>query len=74
MRIHMSSGTTGNPVLNPYTRADIDQWASVMARCYVAAGDGASDVIQQLSRRTGHDIRFEVVDDRYRQAGEQTDD
>ena len=46
VRIHMSSGTTGNPVLNPYTRADIDQWASVMARCYVAAGVGARDVIQ----------------------------
>ena len=46
VRIHMSSGTTGNPVLNPYTRADIDQWASVMARCYVAAGVGAQDVIQ----------------------------
>ena len=46
VRIHMSSGTTGNPVLNPYTRADIDQWASVMARCYVAAGVGGSDVIQ----------------------------
>ena len=46
VRIHMSSGTTGNPVLNPYTRADIDQWASVMARCYAAAGVGARDVIQ----------------------------
>jgi phenylacetate-CoA ligase len=33
-------------VVNPYTRADIDQWASVMARCYVAAGVGARDVIQ----------------------------
>ena len=25
VRIHMSSGTTGNPVVNPYTRADIDR-------------------------------------------------
>src|SRR2546426_4655440 len=46
VRIHMSSGTTGNPVVNPYTRADIDQWASVMARCFAAAGVGARDVIQ----------------------------
>jgi len=46
LRIHMSSGTTGNPVLNPYTRGDVEQWAAVMARCYVAAGVGAQDVIQ----------------------------
>src|SRR5262249_36806106 len=45
-RIHMASGTTGNPVVNPYTRGDIDQWASVMARCYTAAGVGAGDVVQ----------------------------
>lgn len=45
-RIHMSSGTTGNPVLNPYTEADIRQWGEVMARCYVAAGVTAGDVIQ----------------------------
>ena len=46
LRIHMSSGTTGNPVVVPYTRADLDQWATVMARCYAAAGVGAGDVIQ----------------------------
>jgi phenylacetate-CoA ligase len=46
LRIHMSSGTTGNPVVNPYTRADLDQWATVMARCYAAAGVGVGDVIQ----------------------------
>ena len=45
-RIHMSSGTTGNPILNPYTAADVAQWGEVMARCYVAAGVGPSDVIQ----------------------------
>ncbi len=45
-RVHMSSGTTGNPILNPYTAADIVQWGEVMARCYVAAGVGAGDVIQ----------------------------
>jgi phenylacetate-CoA ligase len=46
LRVHMSSGTTGNPIVNPYTRADIAQWAEVMARCYGAAGVGAGDVIQ----------------------------
>lgn len=46
LRVHMSSGTTGNPILNPYTRGDIAQWAEVMARCYRAAGVTAGDVIQ----------------------------
>ncbi|MEK7715508.1 MAG: phenylacetate--CoA ligase family protein, partial [candidate division NC10 bacterium] len=45
-RIHMSSGTTGNPILNPYTEGDVRQWGEVMARCYVAAGVTARDVIQ----------------------------
>ena len=45
-RVHMSSGTTGNPILNPSTAADIAQWGEVMARCYVAAGVTPSDVIQ----------------------------
>src|SRR5688500_5887475 len=45
-RLPMSSGTTGNPVLNPYTAADVAQWGEVMARCYVAAGVGHDDVIQ----------------------------
>jgi phenylacetate-CoA ligase len=45
-RVHMSSGTTGNPILNPFTAADIEQWGEVMARCYVAAGVTRDDVIQ----------------------------
>lgn len=45
-RIHMSSGTTGNPILNPYTAADVAQWGEVMARCYAAAGVGPGDIIQ----------------------------
>ena len=45
-RIQMSSGTTGNPILNPYTAADVAQWGEVMARCYAAAGVGRDDVIQ----------------------------
>ncbi|MBI2494578.1 MAG: phenylacetate--CoA ligase [Candidatus Rokubacteria bacterium] len=45
-RLHMSSGTTGNPILNPYTPGDVAQWGEVMARCYVAAGVGKDDVVQ----------------------------
>jgi phenylacetate-coenzyme A ligase PaaK-like adenylate-forming protein len=46
VRVHMSSGTTGNPILNPYTANDVAQWGEVMARCYVAAGVTGADVIQ----------------------------
>jgi phenylacetate-CoA ligase len=46
LRIHMSSGTTGNPILNPYTVSDVAQWGDVMARCYAAAGVTPADIIQ----------------------------
>ncbi|RLD94190.1 MAG: phenylacetate--CoA ligase family protein, partial [Aquificota bacterium] len=46
LRFHMSSGTTGTPIINFYTRNDINQWAEVMARCYSAAGVTHRDVIQ----------------------------
>jgi phenylacetate-CoA ligase len=45
LRIHMSSGTTGAPIVNPYTAADVQQWREVMARSLVAAGVTADDVI-----------------------------
>ena len=45
-RVHMSSGTTGNPILNPYTAGDVEQWGEVMARCYAAAGVTREDVVQ----------------------------
>ena len=45
-RVQMSSGTTGNPILNPYTTADVEQWAEVMARCMTVAGVTRDDVIQ----------------------------
>ena len=44
-RVHLSSGTTGAPIVNPYTAADIRQWAEVMARSLAAAGVTAKDVI-----------------------------
>jgi phenylacetate-CoA ligase len=37
-RIHGSSGTTGKPIVVGYTRADLDMWATVMARSIRAAG------------------------------------
>jgi len=46
MRIHMSSGTTGSPVLQPYTKSDIDQWSTAMARCLYVAGVRENDVMQ----------------------------
>jgi phenylacetate-CoA ligase len=46
MRMHMSSGTTGTPIINPYTPNDIRQWGTMMARCYAAAGVGSRDVVQ----------------------------
>ncbi len=46
LRFHMSSGTTGTPIINLYTRSDIRQWAEIMARCYTAAGVSRKDVIQ----------------------------
>jgi phenylacetate-CoA ligase len=44
--IHMSSGSTGTPVVMPYTPADLDQWAECMARCIYMAGGKAGDVLQ----------------------------
>ena len=38
VRVHASSGTTGRPTVVGYTRADLDTWATVMARSIRAAG------------------------------------
>ncbi|MBR4458399.1 MAG: phenylacetate--CoA ligase [Clostridia bacterium] len=38
VRIHSSSGTTGVPVIIPYTRKDVEDWAIMFARCYEVAG------------------------------------
>ena len=38
VRIHSSSGTTGKPVIIPYTAKDVDDWAVMFARCYETAG------------------------------------
>jgi phenylacetate-CoA ligase len=37
-RLHASSGTHGKPTVVGYTRADLDAWTEVMARCMTTAG------------------------------------
>jgi phenylacetate-CoA ligase len=46
VRIHSSSGTTGKPVIIPYTKKDVDDWAEMFARCYETAGITKKDRIQ----------------------------
>lgn len=46
VRIHSSSGTTGTPVIIPYTARDVDDWATMFARCYETAGITNKDRIQ----------------------------
>jgi len=46
VRIHSSSGTTGTPVIIPYTKKDIEDWAIQFARCYEYAGVTPADRIQ----------------------------
>ncbi len=43
---HMSSGSTGTPVVMAYTNADLQQWAECMARCLAMAGLSAGDAFQ----------------------------
>jgi len=38
VRIHSSSGTTGTPIIIPYTAGDVEDWAIQFARCYELAG------------------------------------
>jgi phenylacetate-CoA ligase len=38
VRIHSSSGTTGTPVIVPYTQKDVNDWALMFRRCYETAG------------------------------------
>ena len=46
VRIHSSSGTTGTPVIIPYTQQDVIDWAVQFARCYEMAGITKEDRIQ----------------------------
>jgi phenylacetate-CoA ligase len=46
VRIHSSSGTTGKPIIAPYTQNDVDMWSEVMARTLATAGMTRDDVMQ----------------------------
>jgi len=46
LRVHSSSGTTGNPTVVGYTREDLDMWADVLARIMYDAGARKNDVVQ----------------------------
>lgn len=46
VRIHASSGTTGNPTVVGYTREDMDNWSEQVARQVVAAGATDETVVQ----------------------------
>jgi len=48
VRLHASSGTTGTPTTIYFSRDDIKQWASYMARCIFAAGCTKNDVFQNM--------------------------
>ncbi len=44
IRIHASSGTTGNPTIVGYTRKDISVWSECMARCLTSYGITRNDI------------------------------
>ncbi|MDI9611427.1 MAG: phenylacetate--CoA ligase family protein [Archaeoglobales archaeon] len=46
VRIQMSGGTTGQPVIVPYTRKDVEQWKEMVLRAFQIAGISSKDVIQ----------------------------
>jgi phenylacetate-CoA ligase len=46
VRLHVSSGTTGKPIVVAYTKEDLDVWTSVMVRCLAGCGLHRGDIIQ----------------------------
>jgi len=46
VRIHASSGTTGQPTVVGYTKNDIHMWSDMIARCFTAYGITKHDIIQ----------------------------
>ncbi len=49
VRIHSSSGTTGNPTVVLHSARDLDQWANQVARCMYMVGLRDTDVFQNTS-------------------------
>jgi len=46
VRVHSSSGTTGQVSVVGYTRGDVERWSELMARTLACAGVTADDVVQ----------------------------
>ena len=49
VRLHSSSGTTGNPTVVLHSQKDLDEWANAVARCLWMVGLRPSDVFQNSS-------------------------
>lgn len=45
VEVHTSSGTTGKPVVDAYTRADIDLWSELMARSLAMGDTTRNDIV-----------------------------
>ncbi len=46
VRLHASSGTTGNPTVVGYTREDLENWSEQVARLAMAAGAHEGTIVQ----------------------------
>jgi phenylacetate-CoA ligase len=49
VRLHSSSGTTGNPTVILHSQKDLDQWANQVARCMYMVGIRDTDIFQNTS-------------------------
>ena len=49
VRIHASSGTHGKPTVVAYTRADLENWTELMARCMAMTGVRAGMIIHNAN-------------------------
>jgi phenylacetate-CoA ligase len=49
VRLHVSSGTTGQATAILYSRADVETWAELMARCMYMTGARPGDTFQNLT-------------------------
>lgn len=49
VRLHSSSGTTGNPTVVLHSQGDLDKWANQVARCMYMVGVRNTDVFQNTS-------------------------
>lgn len=46
VRVHASSGTTGQPTVVGYTKKDLETWGNCMARLYAGMGATDEDIVQ----------------------------